>query len=175
MYETWQRRRGALNHDWLKNDYLKAVDAFLARLEQKSPDPERLEEFLSVDLPGWDRQRPNLESLLDAAEECLSPRRLFDVPPLSNAAPETLVWLPALTHALWLARHPIQQRIAEAHAALQKAEATYKRISQELSCNDRKVGIEPLQASRSAFVDFSGALRALSCAISALPQKILVV
>jgi hypothetical protein len=175
MYETWQRRRAALNHDWLKNDYLTAVDAFLARLEQRNPDLERLEEFLSVDLPGWGRQRQDFESLLDDAEESLSPQRLFDDPPLSNAAPETLTWLPGLTHVLWLARHPIKQRLAEAHAALQKVEATYKCISQELTGNGRRVSLGPLQATRPTFVEFSGALRALSHTITALPQKILVV
>jgi len=175
MHEAWQSQRGKLNHDWLKNDFIKSVDAFTARLGQPEPDEGRIREFLVDDLPQWDRSRPEIRSLLDGAEDSLSPRELFDAYPLSMCTATTMAWLPGLIHALWLNRYAIRQLVDGASQALERADSFYARLAPGSHAALQAEDIDRLKRARSKFREFADALRDLSNAISALPHKILVV
>ena len=174
MHEEWQQQRGELNHDWLKNSFMKSVDAFAARLGQQQPDHERIQEFLSADLPVWERRRRELRALLENAESALSPMQLFHVPPLSQCAAEVMIWLPGLVHALWLNRCPIRRLIEEAGQAVERADSLYAHAVRELGEPVASADLGRLKNARGAIREFSAALRVLSAAISALPHKILV-
>ena len=174
MQGGWQGKRDEINHDWLKNEYLKAADAFITRLAQQQPDLERVREFLT-DLLEWESRRDELLQLIAGAEDALSPRRLFDEPPLSRCGPETLEWLPSVMHGLWLMRYPIKDSIEAIVQAVDSVDAAYAVVMRILDRPTRLTDIDKLRNDRQTFVKFSDALRTLSAAISSLPHRILVV
>jgi len=175
MNNPWQRRRSVLNHDWLKNGYMKGVDAFVSRLGRQSPVQLRIQEFLISDFPVWRRRQPKLQALLADAVDALSPRSLFDLPPLSLCGPETLAWLPNLAHSLWLARYPIKEQVENSQRALKRADAAYNHIVKGLNGSTASTDPTRLRECEPLFREFSKALHALSAAISALPKKVMVV
>ena len=175
MSDTWQERRAAFNHDWLKNEYLKAVDAFISRLGHHTPDTERIREFLAEDFPSWEYQRRRLQMILDTIENELSPRVLFSIPPLSRCSPETMEWLPNLTHELWLQRTSISKKVQDTEAAMNRSDSIFKTITGEVEKLFKKAGQTDLKNARLIFSEFSKSLRDLSDAISAFPHGIKVV
>ena len=174
MTDTWQRQRSVLNHDWLKNDFLLSVNAFIARIGKDKPDDTRLAEFLEIDLPAWESKEAQFRMLLASAEQALSPIRLFDEQTLYLWKPDTLTWLPELVHALWLARYPIRQWIESASHALDAVNAAYEQIINELAPHRRNESFNLRESSGKGFQTLADTLQALSAAISVLPRKILV-
>lgn len=171
MGDPWQQRRSSLNHDWLMNDFMKSVNAFVARLGQQRPNHERIREFLSTDLPIWEVRREELRLLLADAEEALSPRRLFDVPPLMRCEPDTAAWLAPLVHALWLTRYPVKQWIKDARQAVDSADTMYAKVKCEFCEGSETVEMSRLQGANGTFREFADALRTLTCAISVFPKR----
>ena len=80
MQSIWQLKRSEFNHDWLKNQFLNRLNAFLERLRSGNPDAEKLSRFVREDLPEWSAHEPEARWLIDSLEHELSPKRFFDQP-----------------------------------------------------------------------------------------------
>lgn len=174
MAPDWERRRTALNHAWLKNEFTRHLRAFVARLEAPTPDLARLEEFLAEDWPKWAANGPRLEGLLASAESALSPRQLFDWPPLSRCRPETKAWLSGIVHASWLARTSLRQRLARVSTSFADADRRYHALDARLS-SIRTCDVELLRSETSSLREFDAAVTRLSDRIRELPHGIQVV
>ena len=108
MQTEWEMRRSKFNHDWLQNQFLNALCAFLTRLSRRNLEPAALEEFAAVDFLEWREHEPEAHWLIESFDEQTSPKLLFAVAPLNQCSPDTMSWLPALVHELWLARYPVR-------------------------------------------------------------------
>ena len=129
MLNEWQERRSEFNHDWLKNQFLNRLNAFLERLRSGSPDAEKLSRFVREDLPEWNAHEPEARWLIDSMEHELSPKRFFDQPPLSRCDPDTRKWLPTVVHELWLSRYPVRELREKAADSLARVNEQYARLS----------------------------------------------
>lgn len=174
MAPDWQRRRNALNHDWLKNEFTRHLRAFVARTEAPAPDQERLKEFVSEDWPKWAVNRERLTDLLASAESELSPRQLLERPPLSRCSRENQAWLSGVVHALWLARTSIRRKVAGVTTAFAEADGSYRTLDPLLS-SVNLCDVERLRQEAGTFGEFDAAVTRLSERIHDLPHGIQVV
>jgi hypothetical protein len=97
----WQRQRSRFNHDWLKNQYTQALGKWINILHREVDDPMTERNFIARVLPEWTAHRPELIDLLNRFECAMSPRRLFELPPLLFCDQRTHEWLPDVMHTLW--------------------------------------------------------------------------
>lgn len=173
MLAQWQTRRSRFNHDWLKNQFLPALDKFLNILDDQIEDDETEANFVSDVLPEWERKSAEARSLAEDFEQEMSPRTLFRQPPLANCDEESKKWLSELTHELWLIRHPVREKIiAEALSRAEDADTAYLRLSKALSgCADTKhaVALRPLC---SEFLRFRQSCYQLALAIEKFPSEV---
>ena len=179
MTASWQNRRSAFNHDWLKNKYLNRLDAFINRLKVPDSDPFRLQRFLNDDFSEWKKQQSEIENLFDTFEVEVSPKSLLKKEPLNRCDNETSIWLGELIHALWLECYPVKEWARSAVKAFQNADDQYNNIaevlkSKNLNCEseDYRTALKPLIPH---FLQFKQACEELSQAIGMFPHQILVV
>ncbi len=170
MPDEWQLRRSELNHQWLKNELIRHLRAFVARLEATDPDEKRIAEFAREDWPKFAARREEIIDLLVSAEQALSPQRLFEQTPLSRFEPGMRAWLSRLVHDLWLARTPVKQQICAAGVALDSA----TRLYMELDALVVSAEPEVLRPALESLVAFEGDVMRLSACLSQLPRKVQV-
>jgi len=171
MVDEWQLRRSELNHQWLKNEFIRHLRAFIQRLSRPEPDERRLAEFVRADWPKLAERRDDLANLLATAEDALSPRQVLEEPPLSSCGPETRAWLSRLVHALWLQRTPIRRRVEEASAALGEVWECYVGLDQVVE----RAGPDELRSAAKLFSAFAAKVDRLSRCLTELPSRIEVV
>jgi hypothetical protein len=179
LISSWQNRRSAFNHDWLKNKYLNRLNAFLERLSTSDSDSFRLSRFLNDDFPEWKKQQTKVEDLLETFEMEMSPKSLFKKEPLNRCDHETITWLGQLIHAQWLARYSVKEWIHAGQNAFRNVNDQYNNIvkilkSMKLDCEseDYRTTLKPLIPY---FLQFKKACEELSQAIGMFPHQILVV
>jgi hypothetical protein len=179
LISSWQNRRSAFNHDWLKNKYLNRLDGFIRRLKIPDSDPVRLSRFLNDDFPEWKRRQNEIQNLFGTFEGEMSPMSLFEKEPLNRCDVETMSWLGQLIHALWLARYPIKEWVHTAWNAFCDVNDQYNNIAEVLK--SKKLNWESkdyrtaLKLMIPYFLQFKKACEELSRAIAMFPHRILVV
>ena len=179
LISSWQNRRSAFNHDWLKNKYLNRLDAFLERLNMPDSDSLRLSRFLTDDFSEWKKQQSEIESLLETFEPEMSPKSLFKKEPLNRCDHETITWLSQLIHGLWLARYPIKEWIHAAQNAFCNVNDQYNNIVEVLKSKKLDCESEDYQTALKLliphFLQFKKVCEELSQTIGMFPHQILVV
>jgi hypothetical protein len=174
MTTNWQQLRSELNHDWLKNVYLRQLQAFVIRSRSSRPDRGRMREFLQADFYAWRARRPSIVALLDDAERALSPATLFDEAPLSACAELDQAWLRIIIHELWLVRRPVREWCESGRRALEVVDVRFEEASKGIGCVC-DLDLEQLGGRLGAFEALSEAILALIHRISAFPHEIEVV
>lgn len=176
LIEAWQLQRGELNHRWLTNQFLVSYvrGSLLAILASPDPDADVLEEFAARDWPSWAKRRRELESLLDSAEDALSPRQLLEHTTLVGESREVMPWLTGVVHAAWLARTAVRDRIANAKDALADVDQRYCALTPLLDPPD-EVDVSRLKRELESFREFEAAVLRLTECIHRLPRHVEVV
>jgi hypothetical protein len=168
---TWQKRRSDFNHQWLKNQFLSALDAADQVISGRIRAVAFLQELIDVDLPEWIERREDLNTLLGDFENEMSPQKLFENPPLSECEPLSKEILAELMHELWLVRYPIKNWLNDAREKASDVDTNYGFLM-KTSPIDANGRICPEFAF--IFEKFRSACRALSKAIEKFPDRILV-
>jgi len=151
---SWENRRSAFRHDWLKNRYLNSLRALLSLLDESNPDCEWLLEIVEEDLPIWEKKKEEARWVIDAYEDEMSPRTLMDRPPLSNCSSESQKWLGALIHRLWRHRYDIPEDTKNAREALDQANDKYDQLVSQI---DGTPNVNQLKVLRPQFEAFKEA------------------
>lgn len=167
----WQRQRSFLNHDWLKNCYLPALDTWLNILEGAVEDPDFEEFFVNNRLREWPTHRPLLDSLLLSFENKMSPLVWFDQEPLSQLSSETKAWLRPLIHGLWCVRVKARGLLDETTSRLGECDERYSHLIRVIEAQDRTDSTS-LAAYCREFGEFGNACRALAKTLSQFPNRI---
>ncbi|MCI5148226.1 MAG: hypothetical protein D3916_02285 [Candidatus Electrothrix sp. MAN1_4] len=132
---NWEARRVAFNHDWLKTKYLRCIRTFIKRSGQVTPNQDKLNEFCREVFPQWEAQKTIVQSLLDSFAAEMSPRTLFDKPPLNQCPEDFKTTFGEVVHTLWLYRHAVPERIAAGRHALAAVDEYYSHLAPQLSEN----------------------------------------
>lgn len=171
---AWQRRRTAFNHDWLKNQFVPALGSYQNLLDRQLEGPEFEKDLISQILAEWKEHRQEALSLLADFEEGMSPRRLFDQPPLSRCDEDTRLWLADVIHYLWLARDPVSEWVAQATACVSNADAHFEAFSAQLrACPEFRAALAQPPYHKS-FAEFRRACLDLARAIEQFPTEVRV-
>ncbi len=134
---AWQERRSRFNHNWLKNQFLPALESFHNALKGQLERADLDRSFLEVDLPQWESQRAEAYALAADFVRDMSPWTLFDQAPLARYDEETKKWLGDVVHALWMARYPVHHWVDEASARVRNVDAAYNCLQATLrTCPD---------------------------------------
>ncbi|OQX18221.1 MAG: hypothetical protein BWK76_08215 [Desulfobulbaceae bacterium A2] len=167
----WQIERGQLNHNWLQNGVVVALN-HAAGICSGTVRPRDTVRSLSEDINRWQERSAELSSLLDRFEDEMSPKIYFDFPPLSRCPANTRSWLEPLTHELWLQRG-MREKIDAAKSAYQKADRAFYRIYtvlDKLPTSPTMVDLKPICSQLHSVINRCQALADL---VSALPHRIL--
>lgn len=169
MCENWSRLRSILNHDWLKNEYLKNLDGLILRMQTSSLFDANIASEMQAYLSTWERKHSEIEKLLNLAEDNLSPSTLFYKEPLNRCSAGHRSWLEPLIHGLWLFRYGVREKVIEARGLLSDADRTVGKLKVDLLKNDldNNIGI--------ALENFADTVKQLSQVISGLPTKVLTI
>lgn len=167
----WQRRRSDFNHQWLKNRLLSALDTADHVIRGRVHGTGYLQELIEVDMPEWKERRDDLGALLRDFVVQMSPRQMFNFPPLANLEPTARELFSELMHELWLVRHPVAEWVEGAKTASSEVNKHYERLV-KIAPLDAKGKVRPEFATE--FEQFRSACRALSKAIEKFPNRILV-
>lgn len=165
----WQRLRSSLNHDWLKNEYLKNLDGLIVQMQTTQYLDSKLGSQMRAYLSGWTKRHQEMEELLNTAEDRLSTRTFFEIEPLVSCSPEHKVWLVPLIHGLWLSRYGVRERIGEARKMLSEADQSHRRLESEFLSNG---DVACITGALEAFTDV---VKQLSRLISGFPDKAVAV
>ena len=171
---SWQRRRGRINHDELKNNFLLTLASASNALEGYIDDPEMSADALLRTVQEWERHGAEVYDLVVDFEDEMSPQIFFSIAPLANCDDETMAWLPGLIHNLWLARYPIRRWVHDAQAELQQAGKAYNQLCERLREYDPEAKVEVLQEVLPQWRAFHRTCQRLSKAIEQFPSEVLV-
>jgi len=171
---AWEVRRSGINHDRLKNIYYRGINAFILRLESSDADEAPVRRFLESDFHTWKEYNPLITKLLMDYGREMSPRTLFDVPPLNRCDADTREWLGNLVHELWLGRYDVKNTIEKAESALEAADLCYKGLCGKLAALDSR-DISSLKGLLVDFRDFRKGCDDLIKALSAFQRRVMVV
>lgn len=167
--DGWQRRRSQFNHDWLKNVYLPGLGAWLNVIDGLVEDPEFRESFCKGRFLQWEERATDVRALLDEFESQMSPRVLFEEPPLSAMGGSVRNWLLPLVDLLWRHRVQVEPLLDQARRRLASCERVYGTLRRHVG-----EGVTGGDALRSGVAVFASECTALSATISQLPDEILV-
>ena len=169
----WQTDRGQLNHNWLQNGVLVALNHALGLVSGRVRSGN-IVRTLTEDVHRWRERGAEIPPLLHRFEEEMSPRVYFTRPPLSRCRDETKQWLIPLIHHLWMCREQVTTQVGEAVAAHQVAELSYENVHEALQSLPALPSSEDLHRLEPLLREFTVACEALSRTISALPHEIRV-
>ncbi|MCX7176045.1 MAG: hypothetical protein NT159_19400 [Proteobacteria bacterium] len=172
MLPQWQIERGQLNHNWLQNGVLVALNHALS-ISFGMVRPGDIPRTLTEDVGRWPERRAELSLLLDRFEDEMSPKIHFAYPPLSHCPAETLDWLKPLVHELWLQRWGILEKIDAAKDAYRAADRAFLPVVSALSNLPRTPAPDDLRLVSLLLQTFIEQCQALADSISALPQRVL--
>ena len=171
MRSRWGKRQHEFYHSWL-NKYIIEIGYWLSLLDEKTEDTEMLDTFIVSILPLWEEHIEEVETLIQEFELEMSPRTLFNSPPLSNCDSETAEWLGNLIHNLWFERYSVKDLINNATLQLETTVRSYNELKLALSvCSDTRC-IECLKPYHPLFSDFLDACHSLSDAIAKFPSEV---
>ena len=169
MTSKWQLQRSRLNHDWLKNEYLKNLDGLIVQMRTSRSLDVPMEMQMRAYLTSWKRKRPELKDLLNSAENRLSPSSLFEREPLIHCSPENKAWLAPLIHGLWLLRYGVREKVAEGRQLQSEADQSHKQLEGTVTRREPSGSIKvPLEA-------FTDTVKRLSRLLSSFPDKVITV
>ena len=171
MVVNWQTDRGQLNHKWLQNGVLVALNHALG-VTVGTVRPMDVRQTLFEDIMRWQERHQKLPDLLHRFENEMSPRVFFDHIPLSRCDDEIKSWLIPLTHDLWLRQEKVKEKIDAALLAYKAAEKAYESLYltfEQLPETPTKEDLGPLEL---LIKDFKTSCETLSRAISAFPHEI---
>lgn len=144
-------------------------------LDNVTYDQGMEESFVASLLPDWESYRNEAFKLSSDFETEMSPRVLFDEPPLLNCEKESKLWLNDLMHSLWLERYNVKKLVQDASDCAIAADTAYTRLKEELiTCEDTK-NIELLRPYRDLLVKFLNACAALSKTVEQFPSEVKVI
>lgn len=162
MIEAWQSRRAELNHLQMRNLFLNSVTAAAGRL-QSLPDEEATHSVIHERLSRWPRLSREYRALIHDFVDEMTPAVVIDRPPLFRLAEAWRESVRPVIHALWKARHPVDDWVATATAALTEADHSYSEM----------FPLEgPPRLSVSALERFQDRCLALCEAVSRFPSRI---
>jgi hypothetical protein len=171
---NWQKRRSALNHDWLKNQYLPALAKCLNVMAGEIDDEGFLQSFFFSVLPVWETQQEEITRLLQSFENEMSPRVLLRRRQFAIFQSETKSWLGELVHQLWLSRYPVEQWVLNALSKVVHAQAAYNIIKDFLSQTDDFCNVIQNEDFRKQFIEFRYYCQQTAKAIESFPSKVAV-
>lgn len=116
----WETRRAALSHQIISNQIAPAASKLLSVLEGRVHDPEFVEEFVGNLLPQLDAVSDDVKWLVENSQSSLSPRRLFELPPLMRVEGDTFKWLPDVADCLWAERVELASTLRKASILLDR-------------------------------------------------------
>lgn len=161
----WATRRARLSHDLVSNRLVQR----LMGLQRMAEGRVELAEAPDYGLGGmWAQIRAECRELHATLFLEMSPRALFEEPPLCHCSEETKVWLIPYTHQLWLQRTEAEARAADLEAAVVDVDAAINQLLTSLGIHIGRDRLgEHVAAARRA-VD------RLSEALTALPKSVIV-
>ena len=160
----WTARRARLNHDLLSNRLVQR----LTSLQRVAEGRVELAESSDDGLSGmWVQARDECRELHATLFEEMSPRALFEEPPLCHCSEETKAWLIPYVHERWMERTKAEARAADLEVA---ADETDTAINALLTCLGDQDGHEWLGEYVAAA---RGAVDRLSDALAALPKSMI--
>ncbi|MDO8721468.1 MAG: hypothetical protein Q7J31_04480 [Syntrophales bacterium] len=169
---SWQKRRGEFNHDWMKNKYIQELERWMNVLDGSVENANLEKTFVRSILPQWQAHQAEAFSLPVDCETEMSPKRLFEVPPLAKCDADTKEWLGELVHQLWLVNYRVKQLISEAVARANKTEKTYKNLQRALKKCKNTDNAETLRPLRALFDELLKDCRSLAEAIEKFPSEV---
>jgi hypothetical protein len=175
LITSWQKRRNAFNHDWLKNQFMPALAKFINLLGDRIEDHDFEVSFITQILPSWDSNWREALLLAQDFERGMSPRQMFDYLPLARCAEENKRWLHSLAHSLWLVRYPVREWVADTTIAAEEANSAYNRLQVALKKCDNIRSAEAIRPFREQFSDFRSRCQELATALSKFPNDVKVV
>lgn len=171
MAPNWQIDRGQLNHNWLQNGVIVALNHAVG-VATGTVLPRNVRQTLAEDINRWQERQQEFPSFLARFEDEMSPKVYFDQEPLSNCTEEVRSWLLPVTHDLWLQREKVKEKINTAMSAYETATETYRKLHEALEQLPEIPANEDLIPFQWVLTEFKTACENLSQAISAFPQDI---
>lgn len=172
---SWQRRRTALSHDWLKNRYLPALASWGNVLDGKIQDPALEASFEAEILAQWEVRRVEALALVNDFPIEMSPRTLVEH---GLALKDGLQLQPILAdciHELWMFRNHVAKRVRVATARVKAADLAYGRMRAKLKDHSSTDNLSAWQDVRSEFEAFAKHCRRLGRSLTRLQDEITLV
>ena len=171
MQCSWQSRRAAFNHDWLKNRYLPSLAKCLNVLDDRVEDSDFEQSFIARGFTEWESGYRTIQQLIDDFEDEMTPTRYLDDFCMDH---ETKKWLTELGHLLWVNRHSIRILKREALVAARLADERYVELRKMADSYRRQDVSSCFRERKSEVKAFYDACQELSSVVSRFPMEVSV-
>lgn len=172
---SWQQRRGAFNHDWLKNRYLPAIAKWINVLDGQVDDPAMEKDFVSTVLVQWEEYRDEADAIVQDFERLMSPSQLLDSVACLRKAAISAPWLRPVVHELWVRRCAVRELVTEASARATETNQAYRNLRERLRKRKNTRSATALRGLRPQFTDFRDHCQRLARAIEVFPSEARVI
>lgn len=171
MDSDWQTQRVRLNHNWLKNRYLRLLNNFINRIDGKKTDQSRIEVFKSKIFHEWADNTCLFNDLVKRSIIELSPKNLFKNFPLTECNEYYQNWLLDLSHELWLKQYKMDNLQINAFETINQINKLYETILDSfITCS-----IDHIKLNKNIFIRYYEELKKLSDLIHCFPDEVLFI
>jgi hypothetical protein len=171
---SWQRRRVALNHDWLKNRYLPALGSWANVIDGRIHDSALEDTFESEVFRQWEVKRDEAFALIEAYPIEMSPRQLFNRPPLAHCKDPLKAVAAEVMHELWMFRHGVGRLVRVALGRVRAADLAYVNVCTGLGQRRCPPELSAWKQVRTDFLVFSRECRKLGRILARFQDEITV-
>jgi len=168
-HSSWQQRRSEFNHQWLKNRLLSALDSAANFLDGRLEGEAFIENVVVPEVEAWPGRMVELMSLLDSFDIEMSPRVLFEEPPLGDWEADLKAVMSDLVGHEWRRRYPVSEWMGDARSAGGWVNNQYIRLAALIASGRYQ---DPEFAA--CLNDFRTACRSLARSLERFPDRILV-
>jgi hypothetical protein len=163
----WEVQRSRLSHDLLANRLMQGLAAqqrlVMGELAAVFPPPP-------ADVSGlqklWDVIRAEARELTATFIDAMSPRSLFDEPPLCHCSPETKMWLMVVAHERWIQATRAHVVLAELQTALDAADESMLGLFRSFAA-----GRADVAAAQASVLAARRSMECLSRALTSMPRS----
>jgi hypothetical protein len=140
--KRWARARKELIHDWLSGkDFIGRLFLWRRVLEgHVQGDAFGISDVRGI-VSEWNNRLVAIQSLIENLERSMSPRTLLDRDPLRQIPGSLSAWAKLVVHKLWVERAQIHGMVAEAQAAMDITDETFRAIAKKLTPSVRSADL----------------------------------
>lgn len=151
-----------------------ALGSWMNLLDKRIENDALEKYFIEYNFPEWEKHREEAYTLPAAFPGEMSPKILFDTPPLARCSDKTKMWLGQYIHERWLDKYKILAITENALSCIKNVDKSYDVLQEKIGTMKNKPSLGDLRVYKDMFNEYRNHCVALAKAIETFPSEVLI-